>query len=79
MNEKYKQKAEGQVLGDLFSDNRTKAQKLLDECQKREKARKLVPVHFGAKTIYLVPAGTNIEIWSKNKARNLEKFQHNND
>jgi hypothetical protein len=77
MNEKHKQKAEGQILEYLFSDNCTRAQKLLDECKKREKARNPVPVRFGTKTVYLVPEGTDIEIWSKNKIRNLEKYRHN--
>jgi hypothetical protein len=77
MNEKYKQKSEGKIVVDLFDDNRSKAQRLLDEVKQREKRKKLVPVKFGIRTIYFVPEGIDMENWEREKKRNLEKFTHN--
>jgi hypothetical protein len=77
MNEKYKQKSEGKIIEDIFSDNRSKAQQLLDEVKRKEKQKKLIPVKFGIRTIYLVPEGKNMEKWEKEKKRNSERFQHN--
>ncbi|GHU80118.1 hypothetical protein FACS1894145_5810 [Bacteroidia bacterium] len=77
MNESYKKKSEGELIENIFHDDRSRSQKLLEKCKQREKSNRLIPVRLGPKTIYLVPTGTDIENWSKNKARNLDKFRKN--
>jgi hypothetical protein len=70
------EKAEGKVLDKLFNSDRSRAQKMLAECRDREESKALIPVRF-ERSIYLVPEGTDMEKWKKEKARNLEKFRHN--
>jgi hypothetical protein len=43
---------------------------------KAEGSRALIPVRF-ERCLYLVPEGTDMEKWKKEKARNLKKFRHN--
>ena len=76
MNEKQKQKSEGQLLETIFKDNRSEAQILLSLCKAREKRESLTPVRFDSKTTFLVPAGTNIEKWERRKEEDLEKFRY---
>jgi hypothetical protein len=74
----YKNKSpEGKQLDHLYSTERCRAQRLLDEGKAREKHKRLIPVHLGAKSIYPVPGGTDLEKWKEKKNRNLEKFRSN--
>jgi hypothetical protein len=75
MNEK--QKSEGELIDSIFTDDRTRSQKLLDKCKNEEKAKGFIPVKFGKNTTYLAPAGTDIEIWKRKKSRDLNKqYRH---
>jgi hypothetical protein len=70
------EKAEGQRVKEIFNSDRSCAQRLLAECKRREKSKALIPVRL-ERCLYLVPEGTDMEKWKKEKARNLEKFRHN--
>jgi hypothetical protein len=76
MNEKYKQKSDGQIIEDLCKDDRSKAVRLLQACQKRDHDRHLIPVLLG-KAVFLVPQGTDIQQWKELKTRNLKEFRKN--
>lgn len=75
MNEK--RKSEGELIDSIFTDDRTRSQKLLDKCKKQERSQKFIPVKFGKGTVYLVPADTDIEKWKKKKNQDLNKSRHN--
>ena len=70
MNERVK--SEGQIIGEIMNDDRTKAQKVLHECKKRERSANKIPVRFGSKTIYLVPQGVNLDEWLARKKQSKE-------
>jgi hypothetical protein len=77
MNEFHKQKSEAQKLDSIFSNERSRAQKLLDECKQEEKKTKLIPVKFGINAIYLVSEAKagDIDAWKKEKSKAIEKLQ----
>ena len=74
MNEK--QKSEGQLLESIFKDNRSEAQSLLNLCKERENQQILIPVQLDSRTIFFVPAGTNIEKFRNRKTEELERFRY---
>jgi hypothetical protein len=73
MNEN--RKSEGELIDSIFTDDRSKAQKLLDKCKKIESGKQMAIVSFGKGTLYLVPAETDIEIWKRKKSQQLDKMR----
>jgi hypothetical protein len=71
MNEK--RKSEGELIESIFTDDRTKSQRLLDKCKREEREKGVILVKLDNKTTYLVPAGTDIENWKRKKNRDLNK------
>jgi hypothetical protein len=73
MNEK--QKSEGRLLEEIFRDNRSEAQKLLNYCKAMEIQRKLIAVQLDPKSVFLVPFGTDLDKWKERKLRKLKQFR----
>jgi hypothetical protein len=77
MNEK--RKSEGKRVESIFSNERSRAQKLLDKCHAIESRKQLMVVRLGKGTLYLVPSGADIEKWKQRKNRELNKQYRHND
>jgi hypothetical protein len=77
MNEK--RKSEGELIDSIFTDDRTRSQRLLDKCKREERQKGVIPVKLDNKTTCLVPAGTDIEKWKRKKSRDLNKQYRHND
>jgi len=65
MNEK--RKTEGELIEAVFSDDRSRAQKLLEKLKEREQSKSQVIVKIGKYTWYLLPEVTDMEKWKERK------------
>jgi len=72
MNEK--RKSEGEIILSVFSDDRSRAQKLLERCKEDERKKKKEIIRLGKGTWYFLPAGTDIEKWKDDKQKNLGRI-----
>ncbi|MDR1090712.1 MAG: hypothetical protein LBL79_06520 [Prevotella sp.] len=66
---------EGKMVENIISDESSRSKRLLELCKKRDNSQKLIPVRLDRKTVFLVPEGTDIEQWKKNKIRMLNKYR----
>lgn len=68
--------SEEKIPDNIITDEFSRAKRLLEFCKRRDNSKKQIPVKLDNKTVFLVPEGTDIGKWKKNKIKALKKFRN---